>query len=189
MGCVTPLGIETLLDYWTGDLPVAGVESVEEHLFACEPCATRLSDVEAIAAAVRRVTALGRFRAAVAPSVIEALAARGLRIRTYRGRAGETIPCGAAGDDELLVVRFPVASGGVPRIDVAVCDERWGELQRVVDVPVDRTRDEVVFAERVDEPRLRVAHVFRLRLLAIGAGEERELGRFALAHDPRGPPG
>jgi anti-sigma factor RsiW len=187
--CATPLGPDTLLDYWTEDLPAARAGEVEEHLFSCEGCATRLAELESIASAVRRLTAAGRFRAAVTPSLVDLLAAGGLRIRTYRPRHGETIPCGAAPEDQLLVARFPAALAGVSRLDLALCDERWAERQRLEDVPVDRRRDEVVFAQRVDAPELRVANVLRVRLLAVEGGVERELGRFALAHDPRGPPG
>jgi hypothetical protein len=118
----------------------------------------------------------------------DALAERGLRIRSFRARAGGTIPCGAAPEDDLLVARLPVDLSGVPRLDVALCDERWAERDRLADVPFDRRRSEVVFAERVDRPELRTANVLRFRLLAVDAAGERELATFALAHDPRGPP-
>jgi anti-sigma factor RsiW len=187
--CPTPLAVEELLDYWTGELPAPRAEAVEEHVFACEPCASRLAELEALAASVRRLTETGRFRAAVAPSLVEVLAARGLRIRTFRPRAGESTPCGMAPDDELLVGRIAVDLRGVARIDLAVCDERWAERERLADVPFDRRRSEVVVAERVDQPELQTAHVLRLRLLAVDPTGERELGTYALAHDPRGPPG
>ena len=158
-------------------------------MFACEGCAGRLAELEALAASVRSLTSAGRFRAAVAPSLVELLAARGLAIRTFRPRAGETIPCGVAPGDELLVGRLPVDLRGVARVDLAVCDERWTERERLADVPFDRLRGEVVIAERVDQPELRTAHVLRLRVLAVDSAGERELGTYALAHDPRGPPG
>jgi anti-sigma factor RsiW len=187
--CTAPLAIEALLDYWTGELPAARADEIEEHVFACEACAGRLAELEALAASVRRLTEAGRFRAAVAPSLVELLAARGLRIRTFRPRAGETIPCAVAPGDELLVGRLPVDLRGVARVDLAVCDERWAERERLAEVPFDRRRSEVVIAERVDQPELRTAHVLRLRLLAVDPAGDRELGIYALAHDPRGPPG
>jgi hypothetical protein len=189
VSCATPIGLDTLLDYWTADLIGAPADAVEEHVFGCAPCAGRLEEIEALAASIRRLTAAGRFRAAVAPSVVDLLAARGLRIRTYRARRGETIPCGAAPEDELLVGRIPVELRGVAQVDIAFCDERWSERERLVDVPIDRARSEVVVAERVDDPLVRTANVLRLRLLSVDAAGERELGTFALAHDPRGPPG
>jgi hypothetical protein len=187
--CAAPLAMVELLDYWIGEVPSARADAIEEHVFACDACAGRLAELEALAASVRRLTEIGRFRTAVAPSLVEILAARGLRIRTYRPRAGEITPCGAAADDELLVARLPVDVRGVARVDLAVCDERWAERERLADVPFDRRRSEVVIAERVDQPELRTAHVLRLRLLAIDPAGERELGTYALAHDPRGPPG
>ena len=189
MSCATSIGLDSLLDYWTGDLTGALADAVEEHVFGCEACAERLGEVAALAASVRRLTAAGRFRAVVAPSVVDLLEARGLRIRTYRPRRGETIPCGAAPEDDLLVGRIPVDLRGVARVDVALCDERWSERERLLDVPFDRARSEVVMAERVDDRRVRTAHVLRLRLLSVEAVGERELGTYALAHDPRGPPG
>ncbi len=188
MTCAAPIAIDALLDYWTGEIPVARADEIEEHVFACESCTGRLAELEALAASVRRLTAAGRFRAVVAPSLIELLVARGLRVRTFRPRAGETIPCGAAPDDELLVGRLPVDLRGVVRVDVAMCDDRWVERERLAEVPFDRPHNEVVIAERVDQPELRTAHVLRLRLLAVDAAGERELGTYALAHDPRGPP-
>jgi hypothetical protein len=187
--CTAPWGPDALLDWWTGDLPQHEVAALEEHLFACDACTAALAGIEALAASVRRLTAAGRFRAAVAPSVLDLLAARGLRIRTYRPRPGETIPCGAAPEDQLLVARIPVDLRGVARLDLAVCDERWVERERLVDVPLDRARAEVVVAERVDDPRTQTAHVLRFRALAVDAAGERELATYALAHDPRGPPG
>ena len=189
MTCAAPLAMEALLDYWTGEIPAAHADAIEEHVFGCKTCAGRLSELEALVASVRRLTEAGRFRAAVAPSVVHLLAARGLRIRTFRPRPGETIPCGLAPDDELLVGRLPVDLRGVARVDLAVCDERWAERERLADVPFDRGRSEVVIAERVDRPELRTVNVLRLRLLAIEPAGERELGTYALAHDPRGPPG
>ncbi len=189
MSCPVPIGWDVLLDYWTGDLAPARREEVEEHVFACETCAARLGEIEALAASVRRLTATGRFRASVAPSVVDLLAARGVRIRSYQLRAGETIPCGAAPGDELLVGRIPVDLRGVARLDVVLFDEGWAERQRLVDVPVDRRRSEVVMVQRVDDPVVRTSYVRRFRLLAVDAAGEREIGTYALAHDARGPPG
>lgn len=189
MTCGAPPGLDVLLDLWAGDLPPARSEEAWEHVFGCAPCTARLAELAALAASVRRLTETGRFRAAVAPSVVDLLAARGLRIRTYRPRLGETIPCGAAPDDELLVGRIAVELGGVARLDLAVCDERWVERARLPDVPVDRRRGEVVIAERVDVARAGEPQVLRFRLIAVDAAGERELGTCGLAHDPRGPPG
>jgi hypothetical protein len=36
---------------------------------------------------------------------------------------------------------------------------------------------------------VKTANVLRMRLLAVDASGQRELGTYALAHDPRGPPG
>ncbi len=188
MTCAAPLSYELLLDYWARDLPAAEADRVEEHVFGCEPCTARLAGIDAVATGIRRLTAEGRFRAAVPPSLADGLAASGLRIRTFRPRLGATIPCGAAPDDELLLSRIDVDLRGVARVDVSLCDERWAEQQRQVDVPFEPGRDEIVIAERVDAPHLRAPAVVRIRLLAVDAAGERELGTYALAHDPRGPP-
>lgn len=189
MTCAAPLAMDALLDYWTGEIPAARSDAIEEHVFACETCAGRLAELEALVASVRRLTEAGRFRSSVAPSLIDVLEARGLRTRTFRPRAGETTPCGTVPDDELLVGRLPVDLRGVARVDLAICDERWAERERLTDVPFDRRRSEVVIVERMDQPELRSAHVLRLRLLAVDPASEHELGTYALAHDPRGPPG
>jgi anti-sigma factor RsiW len=188
MTCPTSLSPEALLDWWVGELTASEADALEEHVFGCEDCAGRLAEIEALAASVRRLTEAGRFRAVVVPSLVDRLAARGLRVRTYRARVGETIPCGAAPGDQLLVSRVAVDLRGVKRLDLAMCDERWQERLRLTDVPFDAAHGEVVFAERVDSPEVKVANVLRFRLLAVEEGGDRELARYALAHDPRGPP-
>ncbi len=189
MTCGTPLAPEALLDYWTGDLIGASARVVEEHVFACPSCAERLSALEALADGVRKLAAAGTLRGVVPPALVERLVAAGLRVRTYVLRAGATVPCGAAADDDLLVARIPVDLGGVERVDLLLCDEAWNERERHADVPVDRRAGEVVMAERVDVARSGAPYVLRLRLVAVAEGAERALGAYALDHDPRGPPG
>jgi hypothetical protein len=188
MSCAARLPFELLVDYWSRELAPAAMNEVEEHVFDCEACGRRLAEVEAMGESVRDLTARGRFTAAVPPSLVDLLAGRGLRIRTFRPRQGETIPCGAGPEDELLVARFPVDLRDVTRVDMAFCDERWEERERLVDIPFDREGGEIVTAQRVDAPVVKVAHALRFRMIAVDAAGERELGAYALQHDPRGPP-
>jgi hypothetical protein len=106
VSCATPIGLDTLHDYWTADLIGAPADAVEEHVLGCEACAGRLGEIEALAASVRRLTEAGRFRAVVAPSVVDPRRARPAD-PDIPAPARRDHPRGAAPEDELLVGRIP----------------------------------------------------------------------------------
>jgi len=59
--CQSPIGFETLVAYWLGEVPDKNEATLEEHLLACAHCSQRLEQLVALAAraCVRRWEAAG----------------------------------------------------------------------------------------------------------------------------------
>ncbi|HEU5315237.1 MAG TPA: zf-HC2 domain-containing protein, partial [Chloroflexota bacterium] len=73
--CAAPLPWEHLVAYWLADpdLDAASLDAVEEHLFACAPCAQTLAGLAALGEALRR-----RFRGDTLQPVITRATLAGL---------------------------------------------------------------------------------------------------------------
>jgi hypothetical protein len=188
MTCTARGDLGLLVDYWTGELSEEEARLLEEHLFDCPSCRARLAGVERLAAAVRQLVREGRFRSVVPASLVDRLAADGLRIRTFRVAPGGVTPCGVAAEDELLVARLAGDLRGLDRVDLIVSPEGGAGPERLADVPFDAGVGEVVLVERVDLARRFPSHRLNLRLVGHGAGSERVIADYTLAHDAAGPP-
>jgi hypothetical protein len=146
--CRAPLPIEQLVDYAAGELSEADETTLEEHLFACEPCARALERVMRLGAGIGRCVREGRIATPATDDLVRHLSAAGARIREYRLAPGDTVPCTAAPDDTFVAVRLAVPIPEVTSLsmDVDFHDLATGarEAQHTEDVPIDRTSGEVV---------------------------------------------
>jgi len=186
--CLRPLADETLLDWWTGELPLPDHRQVEEHLLGCDACSTRAGVLAALAGGVRDLVRRGRVLTVVTPGVVERLRGEGRTLREYRVRAGESVHCTVAPHDDVLLARLQLRVGPTTRIDLlSRIDD--GEEHRVADLPMDPAADEVLLVAPIDEIRARPAHVERIRLVAVEAGGERLLGEYTFDHTPWPEPG
>src|SRR3954451_19110413 len=59
MSCTERLEAAILADYWLGLLGADEEERIEEHLFACNECHSRLAEVETMAEGVRALARSG----------------------------------------------------------------------------------------------------------------------------------
>lgn len=180
--CDEPIGDDVLLDLWTGELAAARRRSVETHLLACEPCARRMERVQAMADGLRSLAEQGRVPGVVLPAVVERLRQGGRRLREYRVRPGGTVHCTVAPDDDVVLSRLVTDFRGVSRVDL-VTQLNDGPEQRLNDVPFDPGASELLLVPAL-EGMIDKAHVFRLRLLAVGPGGERSLGEYTFDHRP-----
>jgi anti-sigma factor RsiW len=180
--------LTTLLAYWAGELDEAREAELEQHYLGCEVCSAALAEVEAIAAGVRRAFVAGRVAAVLSPTVAERLQQRGLRIREYRLPVNGSVNCTVAPEDDLLMSRLQVPLKGVTRLDLVLAaprkDGAWEA--RLEDVPFDASRDEVVVVPSIELTRAMPAHVQVMRLVAVGEGGERVLGKYTFNHSPHG---
>src|SRR5215831_11133163 len=135
MSCPTPLNAATLADYWLGLLPKHEEELLEEHLFACEDCNARLSEIIALADGIRKLARDGSLRMVVSETFLERAAAEGMRIRQYAPPRGGKVDCTVTLEDDLLIGRLAADFSESRRIDLAICDGSGVEMTRLADIP------------------------------------------------------
>jgi anti-sigma factor RsiW len=138
-----PVGFETLVAYWAGDLPPAETDAVDAHVMSCAACAAASERVAIITEGVR---------ATVSPVItareLGALRARGLRIEENPMRPGQRTPVVFGADLDLLIHRL----GGLDlaraeRVQVTVRVEDSGEvLLQNPAAPFDAGAGEVIIA-------------------------------------------
>lgn len=173
-----------LVGYWLGDGDAAATEAIDEHLMQCDDCGARLDEVVALSRGVRDAFAGGRVASILSAPFVDALKAAGHRIREYRVPPDGSVNCAVGPDDELLVSRIGVpgaALAGVERLD-ALFALSLGHQERLSDIPFDAAAGEVVFAPRLETVRTLPSHDLVVRLLAVGAAGEREIGRYTFHH-------
>jgi hypothetical protein len=94
-----------------------------------------------------------------------------------------SVTCSVGPDDDMLVAHLAAPLRDVPRLD-AVFTYSFipGHEERLSDIPFDATTGEVLFAPRLNEVRQHPTHEMLVRLLAVDAAGEREVGRYAFHH-------
>jgi len=103
VNCDAPIGDETLLDYWSGDLMADDADRIEQHLFTCGECAARLERIAAIGAGIARLVREGRIGGIISRTLLNRMQRDGLHVRLYSVQPGETVPCAAFADDDVVV--------------------------------------------------------------------------------------
>ena len=182
--CAEPLDLSVLIDYWLGDLAPDAEERVEEHLLGCAACSERMGDLVALTAGVRRVANLGVVRAVVTSAFLEHLIDEGLRVREYRLVPGGSVECTVTPSDDLVAARLAADLSGAQHIDLVKCDAEGREENRLKDIPVNASAQEVVLLERIDRIRALPARVQRVKLVAPDADGERLLAEYTFVHTP-----
>lgn len=172
--------LASLVRYWAGELDEAAEAAVEEHYLGCAACTARLAEVQALAEGVRRAFSSGLVRFVVTPRFVEAMRSRGLKLREYRVARNGSVDCSVHPDDDMLFSRLQAPLEGVERVDVIA-----GE-NRLEDVVFDAASGEVVMAPSIVHIRTLPAHRYVVRLMAVGADGERELGEYTFNHTPHG---
>jgi hypothetical protein len=182
--CSRPLDLAVLIDYWLGDLAPDEEERGEEHLLGCASCSDRLRDLVALTGGVRSLTNFGVVRAVVTSAFLDRLIGDGLRVREYRLAPGGSVQCTVTPSDDLVAARLAADLRGVERIDLVRCDAEGREENRLKDIPVSASAQEVVLLERIDRIRALPACVQRVKLVASDADGERLLAEYTFIHTP-----
>lgn len=182
--CATPLPMEVLVDYWSGAATTEEAERLEEHVFECDACIGRLAGVARLAEGVARVARRrGGLRLALTETLVDRLAADGLRIRHYHLAPGGSVACTVAPDDDLVVAHV---SGEFPedrRLDVVVF-EHGKEILRTLDVPVDRKAGTLVYAISGDLARTFPKVTHPVKVFAVEGDSSQELFSYTFNHTP-----
>jgi hypothetical protein len=118
---------------------------------------------------------------------VERLKAAGRRVREYRVPHNGSVVCSVAPEDDVLVSHLDAPLQGVTRLDaVFALSLQPGHEARVQDIPFDATRGEVLFAPKLAEVRTLPSHQLVVRLLAVDAAGEREVGSYTFHHRAHG---
>ena len=174
---------DALLDYWLGDADAAASEAIDEHLLRCDTCGAAFDELVALSRAVRDAFAHGAVRSVLAPAFVERLKAAGRRVREYRVPHNGSVLCSVAPDDDLVVSRLAVPLHGVERLDAVVAHSMQpGYAERLHDIAFDASSAEVLFVPELRKLRSAPSHDFVVRLLAVDAAGEREIGHYTFHH-------
>jgi len=182
--CDAAIPAETLEGYWLGEIDAGAQASVEEHLFACARCNSRLQALVDLGAAIRAVTREGGTHAVIGASFLGKLRDDGMKIREYRLGPGGSVACTIAPEDDLVVSRLEAPLHGVRRLDMVFHDTRLSTPMRLEDVAFDSQSGEVLLAHNTPFLRSMGKATNYTQLFAVDEQGERELGRYTFNHTP-----
>lgn len=174
---------DTLVDYWLGDTDAAATEAIDEHLMHCDACGPAFDEVVSLSRGVRDAFAHGAVTSMLTAAFVERLRAAGRRVREYRVPLNGSVFCSVTPEDDVLVSRLSAPLQGVTRLDaVFTLSLTPGHEERRQDVPFDAAAGEVLFMPKLGELRKHPTHDLVVRLLAVDAAGERELGHYTFHH-------
>jgi hypothetical protein len=180
--CLTPVGFADVVDYWAGDLTGAEEDRIEEHVFTCADCARELAAAEALARGIGAVAREGRLHSVITDSILNRLAADGVRIRTYTLEGTAIVPCAVWADDDLVVTRIRGDFTGVEAVTIVARQASGEVISRVPDVAVRPDQREILNAASASRLRQLPATRVSVSVTAqIGSGE-RTIAEYTLEH-------
>jgi hypothetical protein len=184
--CTAPTPVTTLLAYWFGELEGAHETGLEEHIFGCETCSARLSQVVQLGEGIKRVTRAGGVHAVLTAEFIRRLQESGVRVREYRLQPGGSVNCTVAPEDDLVIAHLHAPLAGVRRLDMVLDDVGSGAHWHAEDVAFDPAAAEVVMVTNVTELRQLGVATLRARLLAVERETEHVISEYTFNHSPHG---
>jgi hypothetical protein len=181
--CTARIPMSTFTEYWLGELDAARQSELEEHLFECAECSSRLSELAQLGEAICRAMREGQMNAILTSDFVKKLQRSGVRIREYRLQPGESVLCTVTPEDDLVIAHLHAPLRHISRLDLLFSDATAGTRWRVEDVAFNPTAEEVALAPSVG--RLRT-HSFtqHLELLAVEGSGERVVARYTFNHSP-----
>ena len=180
--CPAPIGFADIVDYWAGDLAPAEENRIEEHVFTCAECARELAAAEALARDIKRVAREGRLISVVTDSILNRLAADGVRIRTFTLEGEDAVPCAVWADDDLIVARIRADLADVDSVTIVTRQASGEEIGRLAEVAVRPGQREILNAFSASHLRkLPQTRVHITVTAQAGAGED-TIARYTLEH-------
>ena len=182
--CKSPVETGELLGYWMDDCDTVRAVEIDEHLFACRICGTKLQMLVDLGNQVRQLIRDGRTSAVIPSGFVESLRDSGLRIREYRLEPNGSVNCTIAPSDDLVISRLGVELASVSRLDVLIDDSESGRSMRLEDVSFDPDEHEVTILVKSSELRELGVTIQSVRLLAVGRHGDELLGEYTFRHSP-----
>jgi hypothetical protein len=180
--CRQPIGLDTLVERWLGELGDERTLQVDEHLLGCEPCGAQMDEIIALREGVRRAFTAELVGAAVGADFLQLLTARGLRLREYRVGPEGSVNCSIGPEDDMVISRLSAPLAGIGRVDLVWAGAPGEPEMRAADIPFDAASGEVVFILPAVRLREMPSYVERMRLVAVEAGGERLIGHYTFNH-------
>jgi hypothetical protein len=181
-GCPAPIGFADVVDYWAGDLAPAEESRIEDHVFTCAQCARDLAAAEALARDITSVAREGRLISVVTDSILNRLAADGVRIRTFTLEGEDVVPCAVWADDDLIVARIRADLSEVESVTIVTRQASGEEIGRLADVAVRAGQREILNA--FSAAHLRTLPQTRVHITVTaqaGSGED-TIAKYTLEH-------
>jgi hypothetical protein len=174
---------DALVDYWLGDTDAAATEAIDAHLMTCDACGAVLDDAMALARATKEAFQRGAVPSMLSAPFVERLKAAGRRVREYRVPHNGSVACAVGPNDDMLVAHLAAPLRDVARLDaVFTFSFVPGHVDRLSDIPFDAATGEVLFTPKMTEVRLHPTHEMLVRLFAVDAAGEREVGHYTFHH-------
>ena len=184
MTCDKPIGFETLVAYWLGEVPEKREATLEEHLLSCAHCTWQLEEIAALAAGVRAAVQDGKVSMVVTAPFVEAMKEAGLHLREYRLEPGGSVNCTIRADDDAVISRLRAPLAGVQRLDVERMLSGDAPVARLADVPFDAETGEVLVIPSAAWLKTMPAFTMRMRLIAVNEAGEKRIGDYTFNHSP-----
>jgi hypothetical protein len=179
----TALQTQELTEYWLGELEEADEQRVDEHLFACAACSSRLSALVDLGAAIRRTFVEGWLNLALPEPFLRTIKDAGFQVREYDLPAGGSVNCTVTPADDFVVAHLRAPLHGVKRLDVLIDDATSGK-HRANDVAFDPSADTLVTVTSTAYLKTLQHSQQRVRLVAVDGVEERVLADYTFNHYP-----
>jgi hypothetical protein len=179
---VSATSVSDVLDWWTGELPDAESDRVEEALFADDAAFEGARWVADLARAIAYATHAGAVPVACLTHTLSSrLEQSGLPHTAYVARPGETVQCAATHDQRFSVVHLKADFTDAERVDVHVHSPHIGEML-VSDVPIDWNGGEVAVLQAGDAVRSIPTTTLTFELRGTRAGKDVVFGTYTLEH-------
>ena len=176
------LRFDDLVDYAAGELDADAATALEDHLFACEACASRAAAIDAMVLTIGPAVRTASVGGLVTDAILNRLAREGVRVRTYALTPGATVHCAVWDGDELMALRLRADLGQAA--DVTLSQRINGqEVLRVTGL-VASTDDRGEIVHLLPAAMVRELPVVEVDVrLTVAAGPaEREIARYTLVH-------
>jgi hypothetical protein len=139
-----PLSHETLVDYWSQDLPDAESLAIEEHLFSCPACFEAAAKFAALATAIREA-----LPPVVTEADLERLRARGVAVGTNDFVPGESKEAWMRRGTDILIHRLRLANpAGIEKVRVEFETLGGAPLFTFEEAPIDASGAVLVACQR-----------------------------------------
>jgi hypothetical protein len=185
--CSSPLPDESLLDYWIGAIPSSDADRIEEHVFACDDCSTRLEAMATLGSGLAALVRRGHIAGVLPRALMNRIQRDGIQVRLFSATPGERIPCAAFPGDDLLVLALRADFSRAESVTVSLIDADNAVLGESTDVPVSRGEFEILWATPGDLVRRMPSSRMRVTISS-SAPEAALLAEYELDHTAMPPP-